>query len=47
MPGHFPTVRIYQKLPIYRPSGRYVIVVGIFCGGGVVWAGGRFAAPAA
>ena len=25
MPGHFPTIPLYQKLPIYRPSGRHVI----------------------
>ena len=24
MPGYFPTIHLYQKLPIYRPSGRYV-----------------------
>ena len=24
MPGHFPTIHLYQKLQIYRPNGRYV-----------------------
>ena len=25
MPGHFQTTHVYQKVPIYRPSGRYVV----------------------
>ena len=24
MPGHCPTIHLYKKLPIYRPSGRHV-----------------------